>query len=79
MGADVIFAFQLRNPIHNGHALLIKVWKITNKVQSEKKETKVDAHISVNFSHLFANFVSLKMVIFIAFQRGPTHYCDLIM
>lgn len=25
MGADAVFAFQLRNPIHNGHALLIQV------------------------------------------------------
>ena len=25
MNSDVVFAFQLRNPIHNGHALLIKV------------------------------------------------------
>ena len=24
-GADAIFAFQLRNPIHNGHALLMQV------------------------------------------------------
>lgn len=24
--ADAVFAFQLRNPIHNGHALLMKVW-----------------------------------------------------
>ena len=23
--ADAVFAFQLRNPIHNGHALLMKV------------------------------------------------------
>lgn len=23
MGADAVFAFQLRNPIHNGHALLM--------------------------------------------------------
>ena len=50
-----------------------------SKVLSEKKETKVDAHISVNFSHFFANFVLPKMVIFIAFQRGATHYCDFIM
>ena len=27
-GADAVFAFQLRNPIHNGHALLMKVSKI---------------------------------------------------
>jgi ATP sulfurylase len=26
MGADAVFAFQLRNPIHNGHALLMQVW-----------------------------------------------------
>ena len=25
IGADAVFAFQLRNPIHNGHALLMKV------------------------------------------------------
>lgn len=25
MKADAIFAFQLRNPIHNGHALLMQV------------------------------------------------------
>ena len=24
MGADVVYAFQLRNPVHNGHALLMK-------------------------------------------------------
>ena len=46
------------------------------KVTSEKKETKVDAHISVNFSHFVTNFVCLKRVIFIAFQRGATHYCS---
>ena len=27
-GADAVFAFQLRNPIHNGHALLMKVWRV---------------------------------------------------
>ena len=26
--ADAVFAFQLRNPIHNGHALLMKVSNI---------------------------------------------------
>ena len=30
MNSDVVFAFQLRNPIHNGHALLIKVGEIKN-------------------------------------------------
>lgn len=27
MNADAVFAFQLRNPVHNGHALLMKVSK----------------------------------------------------
>ncbi len=27
MKADAVFAFQLRNPVHNGHALLMKVTK----------------------------------------------------
>ena len=27
MGADAVFAFQLRNPIHNGHALLMRECK----------------------------------------------------
>ena len=30
LGAEVMFAFQLRNPIHNGHALLIKVHILKN-------------------------------------------------
>ncbi len=30
MGADAVFAFQLRNPVHNGHALLMKVERDTN-------------------------------------------------
>ena len=30
MNSDVVFAFQLRNPIHNGHALLIKVGDLKN-------------------------------------------------
>ena len=25
IGADAVFAFQLRNPVHNGHALLMQV------------------------------------------------------
>lgn len=29
MKADAIFAFQLRNPIHNGHALLMQVCIMT--------------------------------------------------
>lgn len=29
--ADAVFAFQLRNPIHNGHALLMQVLKNKNK------------------------------------------------
>lgn len=28
-GADAVFAFQLRNPVHNGHALLMQVGKKT--------------------------------------------------
>ena len=28
-GADAVFAFQLRNPVHNGHALLMQVGEKT--------------------------------------------------
>ena len=30
MGADAVFAFQLRNPVHNGHALLMQVGSVRN-------------------------------------------------
>ena len=33
-GADAVFAFQLRNPIHNGHALLMKVHNNSNSIHS---------------------------------------------
>jgi 3'-phosphoadenosine 5'-phosphosulfate synthase len=26
MGASAVFAFQLRNPIHNGHTFLMQIW-----------------------------------------------------
>lgn len=32
MGADAVFAFQLRNPIHNGHALLMQVQILQNTI-----------------------------------------------
>ena len=32
MGADAVFAFQLRNPVHNGHALLMTVNKTLKKI-----------------------------------------------
>ena len=41
--------------------------KFIHKVLSGKKDTKVDTHISVNFSDFITNFVCLKKVIFIAF------------
>lgn len=44
LGADAVFAFQLRNPIHNGHALLMQVchcryynMKINTKVKFRKR------------------------------------------
>lgn len=34
MGADAVFAFQLRNPVHNGHALLMQVLRLYRKESS---------------------------------------------
>lgn len=40
MKADAIFAFQLRNPIHNGHALLMQVCIVIFKtIYVQKKLT----------------------------------------
>ena len=38
LNADAVFAFQLRNPVHNGHALLMKVTFFIN-VQSMTNQT----------------------------------------
>ena len=44
MKADAVFAFQLRNPIHNGHALLMQVcslgWVEKNQILEMEFETK---------------------------------------
>jgi len=40
MKADAVFAFQLRNPIHNGHALLMQVNIINNIYEQKKKKKK---------------------------------------
>ena len=34
MDADAVFAFQLRNPVHNGHALLMRVSGCTTDVHT---------------------------------------------
>lgn len=34
--ADAVFAFQLRNPIHNGHALLMQVSNFYNLLDSSR-------------------------------------------
>ncbi|XP_038060125.1 bifunctional 3'-phosphoadenosine 5'-phosphosulfate synthase-like isoform X1 [Patiria miniata] len=39
LGADAIFAFQLRNPVHNGHALLMNDTKRRLKERGYKKPT----------------------------------------
>ena len=39
----------------------------------------LNVHISVNFSNIFINFVSVKMLIFLAFKRGTACYCSFIM
>ena len=40
-GADAVFAFQLRNPIHNGHALLMKVRRSAGQL----KYTQLHIHL----------------------------------
>ena len=42
-GADTVFAFQLRNPIHNGHALLMKVRRSAG--QHTLKYTQLHIHL----------------------------------
>ena len=37
MGADAVFAFQLRNPVHNGHALLMQFTRQTLLDRGYKK------------------------------------------
>jgi 3'-phosphoadenosine 5'-phosphosulfate synthase len=37
MGADAVFAFQLRNPVHNGHALLMQFTRETLLERGYKK------------------------------------------
>ncbi|XP_071808535.1 bifunctional 3'-phosphoadenosine 5'-phosphosulfate synthase-like isoform X2 [Asterias amurensis] len=39
LGADAVFAFQLRNPVHNGHALLMNDTKRRLKERGYKKPT----------------------------------------
>lgn len=38
IGADAVFAFQLRNPIHNGHALLMQVGADASRNSSRERQ-----------------------------------------
>ena len=62
IGADAVFAFQLRNPIHNGHALLMSVSSSASLLQTATKEPDIDwpelpsSPPGVDFSYeIFAN------------------------
>ena len=57
-GADAVFAFQLRNPIHNGHALLMKV---SSSLPLSLSHTLTQTHTQfLVASHLlYVHFLSL--------------------
>ena len=55
------------------------LWIFIGKDWFIKKETKVDAYISINFSHILTNFVPQKIQILIAFIRGALFYCSFII
>lgn len=44
MGADAVFAFQLRNPVHNGHALLMQVKHICTYTQQNHIVVRINVH-----------------------------------
>ena len=44
-----------------------------------KKETNLDAYISVNFSHILTNSVPQKRQILLSFLRDTLYYCDFIL
>ena len=49
LGADVVFAFQLRNPVHNGHALLMTV-SIIHNIASFKSYRNLELFNGKKFS-----------------------------
>ena len=44
-----------------------------------KKETNLDAYISVNFLHILTNSVPQKRQILLSFHRDTLYYCDFIL
>jgi len=50
MGADAVFAFQLRNPIHNGHALLMQVGLFLRCIRIVRKSSAQRVRIRELFS-----------------------------
>ena len=55
MGADAVFAFQLRNPVHNGHALLMNDTKRRLKERNYKKPVLL-LHPLGRFGFVFEDF-----------------------
>lgn len=54
MGADAVFAFQLRNPVHNGHALLMQFTRQTLLDRGYKKPVLLLHPLGIYF--LFSYF-----------------------
>lgn len=50
MKADAIFAFQLRNPIHNGHALLMQVC-VLQQYYNRNSKLQFFSYIKLNLTY----------------------------
>lgn len=74
MKADAVFAFQLRNPIHNGHALLMQVYHLfqVNRFCVVSTDAKKDLRRNVTFciiNHILP-YVHSQTYCFAVYREG---------
>lgn len=81
LGADAVFAFQLRNPIHNGHALLMTDTMKQLKERGYKKPVLL-LHPLGKFSRsvfpFYRHTLTQKLVFTLPFKRCSTEKYKII-
>merc|ERR1711902_166805 len=80
LGADAVFAFQLRNPVHNGHALLMKDCRQQLLEKGYKNPVLLlhplggwtkddDVPLAVSKAQCVINFSKIFQIIFISYEQ----------
>jgi hypothetical protein len=76
LGADAVFAFQLRNPIHNGHALLMTDCHRQLTGRRAEKKIKDDIFLLLSFYYALQRMINRHQRLHTLFMIKKWFFAD---